>query len=91
VRLRQIRIAEHAHVCLLQGTSGRKVGELRGHTSSVSHISLDPVHNHIFTLSLDKSIKVRHALHDNVGSKSRKIVCVAAVAMAANWLKPTTP
>jgi hypothetical protein len=46
-------------VALPQGTSGRKIGELRGHTSSVSHISLDPIHNHIFTLSVDKSIKVR--------------------------------
>jgi hypothetical protein len=42
----------------MQGSSGRKVGELRGHTSSVSAISLDPVHNHVFTLSIDKSIKV---------------------------------
>lgn len=47
-----------ARAVVLQGTSGRKVGELRGHTSSVTHIAHDSNHNHIFTMSLDKSIKV---------------------------------
>lgn len=46
------------HAPGVQGTSGRKIGELRGHTSSVSHIALDAATNHVFTLSIDKSIKV---------------------------------
>lgn len=41
-----------------QGTTGRKLGELRGHTSSVCSIALDDNLNHVFTLSIDKSIKV---------------------------------
>jgi WD40 repeat protein len=43
---------------LLQGTTGRKIGDLRGHTSSVCSIALDDSLNHVFTLSIDKSIKV---------------------------------
>jgi WD40 repeat protein len=42
----------------LQGTTGRKMGDLRGHTSSVCSVALDDSLNHVFTLSIDKSIKV---------------------------------
>lgn len=42
----------------MQGTTGRKIGDLRGHTSSVSQLALDEHLNHVFTLSIDKSIKV---------------------------------
>jgi len=37
----------------------RRIGELSGHTGSVTHISLDENLNHVFTLSQDKAIKVR--------------------------------
>lgn len=45
-------------IMLLQGTTGRKMGELRGHTSSVTHIALDDNINQLFSLSVDKVIKV---------------------------------
>ncbi|KAF8071365.1 hypothetical protein HT031_001449 [Scenedesmus sp. PABB004] len=45
-------------VIVWHGTTGRKIGELRGHTSSVAHISLDAGTNHVFTLSTDHTIKL---------------------------------
>ena len=36
----------------------RRIGELTGHTASVSHIALDEQTNQVFTLSVDKMIKV---------------------------------
>ncbi|GIL84419.1 hypothetical protein Vretimale_15893 [Volvox reticuliferus] len=45
-------------VILWQGNTMRKVGDLTGHTASVSHIALDERLNHVFTLSVDKVIKV---------------------------------
>ncbi|WIA12480.1 hypothetical protein OEZ85_012515 [Tetradesmus obliquus] len=45
-------------VTVWHGTTGRKIGDLRGHTSSVCSIALDDSLNHVFTLSIDKSIKV---------------------------------
>lgn len=70
---------------LLQGTSGRKIGELRGHTSSVSHISLDAAHNHIFTLSLDKSIKVRPGCCSAAGLCSTACDMLCGAASASSW------
>eukprot|EP00775_Hariotina_reticulata_P009116 gene9116-9285_t len=45
-------------VMVWHGTTGRKMGELHGHISSVTHIALDEHLNHVFTLSIDKTIKV---------------------------------
>lgn len=45
-------------VMLWQGNTMRKVGELMGHTSSVMHVDLDERLNHLFTMSVDKTIKV---------------------------------
>ncbi|KAJ9529394.1 hypothetical protein QJQ45_013762 [Haematococcus lacustris] len=45
-------------VILWQGNTCRRIGELTGHTASVTHISLDERLNHVFTLSVDKVIKV---------------------------------
>ncbi|GFR43071.1 hypothetical protein Agub_g4078 [Astrephomene gubernaculifera] len=45
-------------VILWQGNTMRKVGDLTGHTASVSHIALDERLNHVFTLAVDKTIKV---------------------------------
>uniref|UniRef100_A0A7S0WPJ8 EF-hand domain-containing protein n=1 Tax=Chlamydomonas leiostraca TaxID=1034604 RepID=A0A7S0WPJ8_9CHLO len=45
-------------VILWQGNTVRRIGELTGHTASVTHISLDTRLNHVFTLSADKVIKV---------------------------------
>lgn len=50
------------HLCCpavpLQGNTTRRIGELTGHTASVTHIALDERLNHVFTLSADKVIKV---------------------------------
>jgi len=45
-------------VILWQGNTCRRIGELSGHTASVTHVALDSHLNHVFTLSLDKVIKV---------------------------------
>ncbi|KAG2498385.1 hypothetical protein HYH03_003644 [Edaphochlamys debaryana] len=45
-------------IILWQGNTMRKVGDLSGHTASVTHIALDERLNHVFTLSVDKVIKV---------------------------------
>ncbi len=42
-----------------QGNTTRRIGELTGHTASVTHIALDERLNHVFTLAADKVIKVR--------------------------------
>ena len=44
--------------CYWQGTTGRRIGELRGHTSSVTALALDEKLNHVFSLSMDKTIKL---------------------------------
>ncbi|KXZ51188.1 hypothetical protein GPECTOR_13g675 [Gonium pectorale] len=41
----------------LISTDEHQVGDLTGHTASVSHIALDERLNHVFTLSVDKTIK----------------------------------
>ena len=76
----------------MQGTSGRKIGELRGHTSSVSHIALDPAHNHIFTLSTDKSIKVGSMHCSGINCRGKlpgNVLCsddfVIRLCMQCNW------
>lgn len=55
-------ITSHSmHVChcaLPQGNTCRRIGELTGHNASVTHVALDNHLNHVFTLSLDKVIKV---------------------------------
>jgi hypothetical protein len=43
----------------LQGNTARRVGELTGHTASVTHIALDERLSHVFTLGADKTIKAR--------------------------------
>lgn len=45
-------------VIVWQGNTLRRVGELRGHTASVTHIALDEKLNQVFTLAMDKVIKV---------------------------------
>ncbi|KAG2424023.1 hypothetical protein HXX76_014847 [Chlamydomonas incerta] len=45
-------------VVLWQGNTMRKVGDLTGHTASVTQIALDERLNHVFTLAADKVIKV---------------------------------
>ncbi|KAG2439805.1 hypothetical protein HYH02_010440 [Chlamydomonas schloesseri] len=45
-------------VVLWQGNTLRKVGDLTGHTASVTNIALDERLNHVFTLAADKVIKV---------------------------------
>ena len=41
-----------------QGNTCRRVGELTGHTASVTHLAIDERLNHVFSLSGDKVIKV---------------------------------
>ncbi len=43
---------------LLSRGPDSQVGDLTGHTASISHIALDERLNHVFTLSVDKVIKV---------------------------------
>lgn len=43
---------------LWQGTTGRKTGSLVGHTSSVIGVTVDQAHNMVYSLSIDKMIKV---------------------------------
>ena len=58
-----------------------------GHTSSVMHVDLDERLNHLFTLSVDKTIKVR-ALRCRVyvcaapyiGARSHVVACVMCAA-----------
>jgi WD40 repeat protein len=45
-------------IFLWQGNTGRRVGELTGHTASVTHLALDEKLNHVFSMSSDKMIKV---------------------------------
>ncbi|GAX72651.1 hypothetical protein CEUSTIGMA_g107.t1 [Chlamydomonas eustigma] len=45
-------------IFLWQGQTARRVGELTGHTASVTHLALDEKLNHVFSLSADKMIKV---------------------------------
>jgi len=45
-------------IMLWQGNTCRRVGELSGHTASVTHLALDERLNHVFSLSADKMIKV---------------------------------
>lgn len=44
--------------CAVQGNTCRRVGELTGHTASVTHLAIDERLNHVFSLSGDKVIKV---------------------------------
>eukprot|EP00798_Chlamydomonas_sp_ICE-L_P024012 gene24012-9585_t len=45
-------------IILWQGNTTRRIGELTGHTASITHISIDDKLNHVFSLSVDKVIKV---------------------------------
>ncbi|KAG1667639.1 hypothetical protein FOA52_004666 [Chlamydomonas sp. UWO 241] len=45
-------------IMLWQGNTCRRVGELTGHTASVTHLAVDERLNHVFSLSADKVIKV---------------------------------
>lgn len=47
-------------ILVLQGNTTRRIGELTGHTASVTHIALDEKLNHVFTLGADKIVKVRY-------------------------------
>lgn len=53
-----MRTRTHARMHGTQGTTGRKIGELHGHVSSVCHIALDERLNQVFTLSVDRTLKV---------------------------------
>ena len=44
---------------VFQGQTCRRVGELSGHTASVTHLALDEKLNHVFSMSMDKIIKVQ--------------------------------
>ena len=62
-----------------------RIGELVGHTASVSHIALDDKLNHVFTLSVDKVIKV----WDLRNHKCLQTICQVGACATTSACRPS--